>query len=87
MGQRIYILSKLDKWNVLGVYTNIRQVHKAVSILNPENLDEIILQEYKMNENPLENNGKECKYMLIKKREELIKHQERLLKLNNIEQG
>ena len=66
-GQRIYILSLTNKWNVVGVYTNIRQVRKSVLILNLENLDNVFLQEIRMNQSPKENFGKDAKYMLIDK--------------------
>jgi exonuclease III len=80
MGARVYILSLNNKWNVVGIYTNIRQVHQAVEKLNLENLDNVFLQEIRMNENPKENIGKECKYMLIQKQQELIKHKLQLEK-------
>ena len=73
-GQAIYILSVNNKWNVVGVYTNIRQVHQAVNKLNLPNLDSIFLQEVRMNEDPKLNIGKECKYMLTQKQEQLEKH-------------
>ena len=74
MGQRIYVLSLNNKWDVVGVYTNIRQVHQAVNKLELPNLDNIFLQEVRMNEDPKINIGKDCKYMLIQKREQLEKH-------------
>ena len=67
MGQRVFVLSLTHKWNVVGIYTNIRQVRKAVIILNLENLDNVFLQEIRMNEPPKENFGKDAKYMLIEK--------------------
>ena len=73
-GQAIYILSVNNKWDVVGVYTNIRQVHQAVTKLNLPNLDNIFLQEVRMNNDPKLNIGKECKYMLIQKQEQLEKH-------------
>ena len=73
-GQRIYVLSVNNKWDVVGVYTNIRQVHQAVNKLDLPNLDNIFLQEVRMNEDPKNSIGKECKYMLIQKREQLEKH-------------
>lgn len=73
-GARIYILSVNNKWDVVGVYTNIRQVHQAVNKLNLENLDNIFLQEVRMNGDPKSDIGKDCKYMLIQKREQLEKH-------------
>ena len=73
-GQRVYILSLHNKWNVVGIYTNIRQVHKSVEYLKLENLDNVFLQEIRMNENPALNVGKECKYMLIQKQQQLEKH-------------
>lgn len=91
-GQRIYILSLNNKWDVVGVYTNIRQVHQAVNKLELISLDNIFLQEIRMNEDPKINIGKECKYMLIQKREQLEKHkldnanyQKRLLEIQNTE--
>jgi hypothetical protein len=74
MGQRVYVLALNNKWDVVGVYTNIRQVHQAVNKLNLENLDNIFLQEIRMNEDPKSDIGKDCKYMLIQKREQLEKH-------------
>jgi hypothetical protein len=73
-GQRIYVLALNNKWDVVGVYTNIRQVHQAVNKLNLENLDNIFLQEVRMNGDPKSDIGKDCKYMLIQKREQLEKH-------------
>lgn len=86
MGARIYILSLNNKWNVVGIYTNIRQVHKSVQFLNLENLDNVFLQEIRMNENPALNVGKECKYMLIQKQKELEKHKLDLEKFNEKQQ-
>lgn len=74
MGARVYVLALNNKWDVVGVYTNIRQVHQAVNKLNLENLDNIFLQEIRMNEDPKNSIGKDCKYMLIQKREQLEKH-------------
>ena len=73
-GARIYILSLINKWDVVGVYTNIRQVHQAVNKLDLENLDTIFLQEIRMNGDPKIGIGRDCKYMLVQKREQLEKH-------------
>ena len=73
-GQRVYILSKDTKWNVIVIYTNIRQVHQAVKSLNLDGLDNILLQEIRMNGIPNEKCGKDAKYMLIQKQEELKKN-------------
>ena len=56
------------------MYKNIRQVHQAVNKLNLENLDNIFLQEIRMNQDPKNSIGKDCKYMLIQKLEQLEKH-------------
>lgn len=67
MAQRVYVLARKTKWNVLGIYTNIRQVRKSVKLLESDPsfcLDEIILQEIRMNEGPDENCGKIVTYML-----------------------
>ena len=76
MGQRVYVLSLNNKLNVVGIYTNIRQVYKIVQILNLPSLDNLFLQEIRMNENPLKNVGKECKYMLVKKQSEMEIHKQ-----------
>lgn len=46
--QRVYILSQMDKWNVLGIFTNIRQTRKYIGTL--ENAENLILQEMRLNE-------------------------------------
>jgi 3-methyladenine DNA glycosylase AlkC len=79
MGQRVYILSLENKWNVVGIYTNIRQVHKSVIDLKLENLDGVFLQEIRMNEVPKKDIGKDVKYMLIQKQEQMEKHRLQLL--------
>ena len=46
--QRVYILAQDNKWNVLGIFTNIRQTRKFIlSLSNNKNL---ILQETRLNE-------------------------------------
>lgn len=67
MGQRVYILSKSNKWNVLGIYTNIRQVRQSIKRLAEDpayELEEIILQEIRMNEVAANNCGRIVTFML-----------------------
>lgn len=74
MGQRVYLLGINEKFNIVGIYTNIRQVHKTVKELNQPNLDNIFLHEIRMNEPPSDKFGRECKYMLIQKQKEMDRH-------------
>lgn len=78
MGARVYVLSLNEKLNIVGIYTNIRQVHQAVKILDLPTLDTIFLHEIRMNESPSATFGRECKYILVQKREELLRHAELL---------
>lgn len=58
--QRVYVLSQDSKWNVLGIFTNIRQTRKFIlTLVNGENL---ILQEMRLNE---PNSDKDVSKMLI----------------------
>ena len=58
--QRVYVLSQDNKWNVLGIFTNIRQTRKFIlTLTNSENL---ILQEMRLNE---PNSNKDVSKMLI----------------------
>lgn len=58
--QRVYVLSQDSKWNVLGIFTNIRQARKFIlTLTNDENL---ILQEMRLNE---PNSEKDVSKMLI----------------------
>lgn len=58
--QRVYILSQNDKWNVLGIFTNIRQTRKYIATL--ENADNLTLQEMRLNE---PSSAKDATKMLI----------------------
>lgn len=48
MGQRVYILSKTEYCNILGVFTNIRQCRKFIETL--KNTEDFILNEIRLNE-------------------------------------
>ena len=48
MGQRVYVLSKLEYSNILGIFTNIRQCRKFIETLTDK--ENIILHEIRLNE-------------------------------------
>ena len=50
MGQRTYVLSKNEYSNILGIFTNIRQVRKFRATLILNETDNIILHEVRLNE-------------------------------------
>jgi ubiquitin len=47
-GQRIYVLSQKEYSNILGAFTNIRQVRKHIAYLEDKN--DILLHEIRLNE-------------------------------------
>lgn len=60
MGQRVYVLS--IKSCTLGIFTNIRQVRKAVKEYGM--CDQLVLCEIRMNEQPKPNCGKDVTKLL-----------------------
>ena len=63
MGQRIYILCLDYKFNVVGIYANIRQVRKNVILLN-EHENKVLLFELCVNESPSIDCGRDVTFML-----------------------
>ena len=67
MSKRVYLLCKMTKWNVLGVYTNLLQVRQSLDALKREptfKLKDVILQEVIVNEGPGVNCSKTVTYLL-----------------------
>jgi hypothetical protein len=55
MGQRVYVLSTGTKANIVGIYSNIRQVRKNVKLLQPQ--EKPLLFEIRINEQPCQDFG------------------------------
>lgn len=62
MGQRVYLLCLEHKFNIVGIYSNIRQVRKNIQLLN--DAKNILLFEIRMNEPPTTDGGKNVTFML-----------------------
>jgi hypothetical protein len=48
--QRVYILSQTEYSNILGIFTNIRQVRKFILTLNQDLQQNFLLHEMRLNE-------------------------------------
>ena len=65
--QRVYILSENERWNVVGIYTNIRQVKKCIASRDSA---KFILYEMRMNEIPTGKYSRDVTWMIAEKTED-----------------